>query len=522
MERIDMHRLQELVRLHRQGTGAREVARLLGMSPNTERSYRQALTLGGLLEGDPGVEHLPDLAELRACVLAQLPPKVPPQQVSSIEGLAEKVFAMADRGAMPKAIYDALVMEDADFAGSVSAVKRLWNRWKKRRGVQAEDVTVPVETGAPGGIAQVDFGYVGILVDPETRKPRRAWVFVMVLCYSRHMFARIVFDQRAETWVRLHMEAFADFGGVPETIVPDNLKAAVLRAAFAIDKPDTDLNRTYRELARYYGFKVDPAPPRDPRKKGRVESGVGYVKRNFFRPRGFEHAAEAQAELDRWRLEIAGQRDHGTTHRKPLEVFEQEERAALQELPSQAYAVVVWKRATLHPNCHLVFGPREYSAPWNLIGQRLWVRATADTVYIYDSNEERVATHPRRGPGPRATHEPHLPEHRREFRHRDRAFWLERAKAIGPVVGEYIAEVFGSEDVLSKLRVVQSIVTLLEKHPPERAVAACERARHFGNHTYAGVRDILRNGLDFEPLPTPLFPHQPGPRPKFSRAPGIH
>jgi hypothetical protein len=90
---------------------------------------------------------------------------------------------------------------------------------------------------------------------------------------------------------------------------------------------------------------------------------------------------------------------------------------------------------------------------------------------------------------------------------------------MGETVETFVAEVFGSEDVLSKLRVVQAIVTLLEKHPVSRAAAACERARFYGNHSYSGVRDILRQGLDLEPLPTPLFPDPKSERPRFSRAP---
>jgi hypothetical protein len=172
----------------------------------------------------------------------------------------------------------------------------------------------------------------------------------------------------------------------------------------------------------------------------------------------------------------------------------------------------------VHANSHLVFGPREYSAPWTLIGQRLWVRATPDSVCIY-ANDDRVATHDRRGPGPRSTIESHLPEYRRDLRHRSREHWLSRARVMGETVEAFIAEVFGSEDVLSKLRVVQAIVTLLEKHPASRAVAACERARFYGNHSYGGVRDILRQGLDQQPLPAPLFPDPPD-RPRFSRVPG--
>jgi hypothetical protein len=120
----------------------------------------------------------------------------------------------------------------------------------------------------PGQIAQVDFGYIGKLYDPAERRFRKAWVFVLVLGYSRHLFAKIAFDQKVETWIRLHMEAFAALGGVPAVLIPDNLKAAVIRAAFGVDS-ETALNRSYRELARHYDFKIDPTPPCDPKKRAR-------------------------------------------------------------------------------------------------------------------------------------------------------------------------------------------------------------------------------------------------------------
>ena len=169
-------------------------------------------------------------------------------------------------------------------------MRAVWRRWRKARCVRAEDIATPVET-VPGDIAQVDFGYVGKLYDAAVGRLRKAWVFVFVLAYSRWMFARIVFDQKVETWLRLHVEAFNTLGGVPRTLVPDNLKAAVVRAAFGVDEP-ASLNKSYRELARYYDCKIDPAPPRAPKKKGRVESGVGYTKRNFFKGRHGDDAHE--------------------------------------------------------------------------------------------------------------------------------------------------------------------------------------------------------------------------------------
>src|SRR3990172_6535338 len=123
---IEMYRLQELVRLHRMHTGKREVARLLGMSPNTERQYREVLSAAGLLRG--AVHELPELAVLDTAVRAALPGQVPPQQVSSIAPWTERIHAMVKRNAQPQAIYDCLRLEEPTFAGSLSAVKRLVGR----------------------------------------------------------------------------------------------------------------------------------------------------------------------------------------------------------------------------------------------------------------------------------------------------------------------------------------------------------------------------------------------------------
>lgn len=243
----------------------------------------------------------------------------------------------------------------------------------------------------------------------------------MVLGYSRHMFARIVFDQKTETWLRLHVEAFEKLGGVVDTVVPDNLKAAVVRAAFAIDD-ETALNRSYRELARHYNFKIDPAPPRKPKKKGKVESGVKYVKRNGLAGREDEDVTVANPALDRWVAEIAGTRKHGTTGRQPLAVFEAEERSALKPSPAVSYELVEWKDALVYPDTHVAFRRRLYSVPWTLLGKTVWIRGTRTSVVVY-FDDERVATHDRNGPGNRSTIEAHLPEHRADLRHRSRSYW---------------------------------------------------------------------------------------------------
>jgi transposase len=478
------------------GTGVREVARLLQMSPNTERKYRLALARAELLVGDP--DRLPELDVMKAAVLEHEPPQPPPQQVSSVEPWRGAILQMLELGARPRAIYDRLRLEDEEFAGSYAAVKRFCRRHRAAQGVRPEDVVIPVET-APGEVCQVDFGYLGKLYDPEEGRLRKTWVFVAVLGHSRHLFARIVFDQRATTWIDLHVALLQDLGGVPEVLVPDNLKAAVIRAAFATDGMTT-LHRGYRELARHYGFKVDPTPPRSPEKKGKVESAVKYVKRNFFAPRIFEDVHHARREIERWRKEIANERIHGRTGCRPREVFEEVERGALRPLPAAPYMAVQWKQAKVHRDCHVLFERRQYSVPWRLVGQQVLVRATRATVTIY-AGDERVATHSRRGPDRRSTDDAHLPDHRSDYRHRSRAYWEARADRLGEAVGRYVRAIFDSDDVLSQLRTVQCVVRYLEDFPLARACAACERALHYGNFTYGGLKRILREGLDLQPLP---------------------
>ena len=119
---------------------------------------------------------------------------------------------------------------------------------------------------------------------PSSERVRKAWVFVMTLGYSRHQYAEIVFDQKVETWVELHVRAFESLGGVVKRVVLDNLKAGIVKAVVH----DQEAQRSYRELAEHYGFLISPCRPHTPHHKGKVESGVRYVKRNALAGRKFK------------------------------------------------------------------------------------------------------------------------------------------------------------------------------------------------------------------------------------------
>lgn len=510
-----MHRLQELVRLHRAGHRATDIARTIGLDPKTERKYRRRIQQAGLLEGD--VDDVPGLAELRRVAITA--PATPAQELSSVAEYASYIEKKRAKGLGPTAIHALLREEKPGFDGSLSAVKRLFKRLQKRGGPRAEDVAIPVHT-QPGRQAQVDFGYVGKLLDPATDKRRKAWVFVMVLSHSRKMFARVVFDQSVETWVDLHKRAFRFFGGVPRVVVPDNLKAAVIRAAFKSDEVG-EINRSYRELARHHGFMIDPTPAYSPEKKGKVESAVKYVKGAFFEPRAESllELDDVNRRLDAWVRETANLRVHGTTHRQPEEVFEADEAEALLGLPDTAYVPVLWHQARVGGNCHVTFQGRFYSVPWQHIDKEAWlkVRGQALTVYVDD---ERVADHRTDGSTPWSTEQNHLPEGRRDLALRDPDTWYARAAAIAAEVESYARAVMASDEVLYPLRRVQSIVCTLEGLTTERAVSVVQHAARYGCYRPDAIRKIVSEGLDLEPSSIEWVSPTWATAPRFARESG--
>ena len=178
----------------------------------------------------------------------------------------------------------------------------------------------------------------------------------------------------------------------------------------------------------------------------------------------------------------------------------QTEKEALLPLPQTPFSLVLWHQALVHPDNHFVYKRRPYSAPFPLIGQKVWLRVDEHLVSVYH-DDKLIDTHERKGKGVRSTKESHLPKGRADHRHRSRPFWEHRASFLGDEVRDYIIAVFDSDQVVYQLRAVQSIVIHLEHFPPERARAACRRALHFGCFTYRGVKDILLQGLDLLPLP---------------------
>jgi hypothetical protein len=294
------------------------------------------------------------------------------------------------------------------------------------------------------------------------------------------------------------VRALAYFGGVPQRIVIDNLKAGITKAAWE----DPEVNRVYAEEAEHYGFLVAPCRPATPQHKGKCESSVHFVQRNFFGGREPTDERRTNADLLHWCRQV-GQRTHGTTRKKPLEVFETIEKPVLKPLPACPYDIAVIKKVKLHRDCHVVFEGSYYSAPFRLVGHELWLRAGMDSVRVFDQEHHLIATHPRATQaGERHTHPDHLPPLKAAGLLRGRDDLLENAARIGAGTLSVVEQIL-SDPVVDKTASAGRLLRLSDKHSPERLERACQRATHFGEPTYTTVKRILAEGVEQDAVPVP-------------------
>lgn len=484
MERLHMNYLRDLIHRLRAGESERRIAKDLGISRPTVHKYRELAEAHGYLKPD---SPMPDDASLRA-VLG--PDPEPPRQASSVEPHREVVQRLVEQKVEMTAIYQQL-RDDYQYPGSYSAVRRFVNHLCPHQ----PEAVVRVHT-APGEDLQVDFGRIGWLFDAVSRHLRPAYVFVATLGYSRHQYAEIVFDQKTPTWLAVHQRAFESFGGVPQRVVPDNLKAAVKKALVL----DPVLGEAYRRMALHYGFLISPTLPRTPRHKGKVESGIHYVQRNFWAGRQFVDSDVANERLKTWVREVAGTRNHGTTHQPPLYLFREYEQAALRPLPGEPFTLCEIKLVTVHPDCHVTIGGSYYSVPYTYIGHQLEAHISHRMVEIYHG-QDLVASHLRsQQAGQWHTRLEDYPPGKVDYLIRTPDYCRQQAARLGPGTRQ-VVETLLADRPLDRLRSVQAILRLEDTVGPQRLEAACTRAVYFGDVRYRRIKEILNAALDREPLP---------------------
>lgn len=274
-------------------------------------------------------------------------------------------------------------LRERGYAGSYSRVKEFVrpHRQERERLIEA---TLRFER-APGKQAQVDWGSTTVEIGG---KMTRVQVFVMVMGYSRRIFATARLDQKVETLVDCHQDAFDHFGGRTKEILYDNPKTICLRREGESQTPV--LNPVFEDFALYWGLAVKLCQPYRARTKGKVESGIKYVKRNFFAGRKFESLEQLNREFLRWCVEIADQRIHGTTHRKPAEAFREETLTPTAGHPR--YVIAENLRRSVAADCLVSYKSNRYSVPPEHVGKMAELVIAQDRLKIY-CNGELIAEH---------------------------------------------------------------------------------------------------------------------------------
>jgi len=482
--------IRELLIHIRAESSNRQVYRDTGVDRRTVQRYREWAQEQKLLEGE-----MPGLEELLVKLEGRFQEKMPPQNQSSVEGYRGLIKDWVKAGVEVAAIRQRLM--ERGYTGSYASVWRFVNTLKADK--PPETVT-RVET-KPGEEAQVDFGYAGRMIDPASGELRKAWAFVMLLSWSRHQYVEFVWDQKVETFLRCHRNAFEFLGGVPGRVRIDNLKAAILKAVF----DDPQVQYAYRECAEHYGFLIAPCRVATPEHKGKVEQGgVHYVCRNFLGGRIPTTIHQANRDVLVWCNTTAGLRIHGTTQEKPLERFEQVEKACLKSLPESPYDLAVWKNVKLYRDGYVTFEKAFYSFPCRLYPGRVWVCGGSRQVRIFDAGYHLVATHERaQKPGERHTQLDHLPPEKVPGLIQDRDSLLAEARVVGPATLQVIQTLL-DDPVLYRIPTAGRLVRLKNHFSVERLEAACRRALAFDDPSYKTIKRILAQGLEAEKQVPPV------------------
>jgi transposase len=402
---MDRHLWRRANDLKLEGLGVRAVAKRLGVHRRTVRAALDA-------EGPPGRSNPPRGSMIdphRGWLLARI------EQYPELSAAA-LWRQLGERG----------------YAGGYSLVKQCVAELRPR--TKRAYLTLDFQ---PGECAQVDWGAWKSVDVPGGR--RRVSFFVMVLCHSRMLYAEFFLGETMECWLRAHRNAFEAFGGVPERLMVDNCKTAVLKARRGSGEPE--YNPVYEDFARHYGFRIRACNPGRPNEKGRVENAVGYLRTAFLAGREPGPPEVLAPALFHWTAHVANQRIHGTTGRRPCDMFEEGDRRALRALPAGPHECGSVQTGVADSRFRVAVDDNRYSVPSSAASRKVQIHRYADRVVIRALDGELLADHPRNFGRKQEVADP---EHERalvlKMRHaRDRQR-LTRFLSLGPDASDYLAE----------------------------------------------------------------------------------
>ncbi len=487
-ERISMRKIKELLRLKYEGRlSIRQISTSLRIGVGSVHEYLARVRVAGL--SWPLPEGLTE-EQLEECLF---PPPVarsadarPLPNWNHIDtelkrkGVTLRLLWEEYRTASPGGLgYSQFCKSFADFKGTLDPRMRQNHKAGEKLFVDYAGLTLP-------------------LTDRTTGEVHPVQIFVATLGASSYTFAEPTLTQSIPDWIGSHNRAFVFFGGVPELLVCDNLKSGVTTPC----RYEPQVQRTYEEMAAYYGTAILPARVVKARDKAKVEAGVQIVEERILAPlrnRQFFSLAEIKQAIAPLLAELNSRQMQGRDHSR-ADLFATIDQPALKPLPARPYELGTWSRARVHIDYHIAVDSRFYSVPYRLLKQEVEVRLSGAIVEIYRKGE-RIASHTvvaaKYG---RSTQEAHMPESHKQY-----AGWTpERMLAwvanTGPCTRQ-VGETLLSSHAHPQLgfRSCLGLIRLSNKYGAERTEAACRKALAMHAANYKVVKTILANNVDKQP-----------------------
>jgi transposase len=373
----------------------------------------------------------------------------------------------------------------------------LYRRWRRKQNL------VLRQDHRAGEKMFVDWAGATIPVyDRISGEAQPASLFVAALGASSYTFAHATLSQDLPNWIQCHILAFEFFQGTTKLIVPDNPRTGVTRAC----RYEPDLNRTYLDMAQFYGVAIMPARPYKARDKAKVEAAVLLAERwlvAVLRHEKFFSLAELNQGLAQL-LERLNQRPFRKREGNRASLYATLDQPALQPLPAERYVLAEWKTVRANIDYHVEVDRHYYSVPYQLVGEELETRSTATTVEIF-YHGKRVASHPRSFVAyHHSTVREHMPKSHQAHLEWTPSRLIHWGQSVGEATAQLIATILESKPHPEMgYRSCLGILRLAKSYSQPRLEAACRRALERQACSYPSVRSILQRGLDRQPTGTP-------------------
>ncbi len=492
-ERLSVMKIKEVLRLKfASGLSNRQIAASCGVSHSTIGQYLRRAQEAGI--GWPLPEERSE-TELEQRLFAQpqrIAAKSPPRMVPDWAAVHQQIKR---KGVTLMLLWQEYKEQYPETGLQYSQFNHHYRQW-----LGSVDVVMR-QSHRAGEKLFVDYaGQTAAVIDRHSGEIRQAEIFVAVLGASQYTYAEATWTQQSADWIASHMRALNFFQGCPEVLVPDNLRSAVTRP----HRYDPDLNRSYTDMARFYGIAVVPARVAKARDKALAENGVQRVEQ-WILARLRDHPFFSLGELNTCIQRLLEELNSKPFQKLPgsrRSLFETLERAALKPLPGTAYEPADWLKVRVALNIHIRVAECHYSVPYQLVKKQVQVRLSARTLEVFYKGE-RVAAHPRsHRPGHYTTVKTHMPEgHQRHLEWTPERL-VRWAAETGPYTQAFIQAVLDSRPFPQQaFNACLGVMRLGQSFDPERLEAACRRALHFGTTRYRSLESILKNGLDRQPLP---------------------